>query len=267
MLVGEYLRERGLQLNPQKSCVVKFRKGGRLAKHDKLSWEGKPIQFVSNSKYLGLNLTATGTSFTLHVESAAAKATSAMAASIERPKDLPLDIANRIFFMKAVPILAYGLKRIWKYLSVANFDVLERTYTLFMKRVLCLSPRAKSRYVYVLCQRPPMVEEIRRQLKAENTEAFTTFVNQWEEKTETAGMEVQHLQIFTDKKLWEGGACKRRHIYTRLIAHGYHHKLCKDQSFHDPDVQCICIYCEMFCDKYHSVYCTTAPPLAELAQN
>ena len=94
-------------------------------------------------------------------------------------------------------------------------------------------------------------------------EAFTTFVNQWKEKTETARMEVQHLQIFTDKKLWEGTST----LYSSHTVFIINHKLCKDQSFNDPDVQCICISCEMFCDKYHSVYCTTAPPLAELAQN
>ena len=125
-----------------------------------------------------------------------------------------------------------------------------------MKRVLCLSIKARSRFVYVLSDCAPMVELLRLRLRMPVTEPLNNFLREWRRKVTEAATEVRTLDIFKSPWLWAGVACDDRHVYTRYIVHGFHHLVCSRREFHeDYSTQCICRFCSQQCAKYHAVDC------------
>ena len=54
---------------------------------------------------------------------------------------------------------------------------------------------------------------------------------------------------------WTSVNCELRHVITRLGVHGFHHLLCRDETFHDPTDSCVCNLCERQCEKYHIERC------------
>ena len=101
-------REIGLAINEDKTEAMKFRKGGRLAKHDTLKLNGKEIPFVNKFTYLGITFTTTGTSFSKHIEDRTHKTILAFS-TINSPQKLSLDTAIKLFHIKLAPCASYGI--------------------------------------------------------------------------------------------------------------------------------------------------------------
>ncbi|KAJ9579531.1 hypothetical protein L9F63_004823 [Diploptera punctata] len=55
---------------------------------------------------------------------------------------------------------------------------------------------------------------------------------------------------------WTEANFQIRHVITRLSLHGFHHLMCRDKTFHDPKMSCICEVCEQKCQRYHIETCT-----------
>ncbi|KAJ4440855.1 hypothetical protein ANN_10702 [Periplaneta americana] len=46
-----------------------------------------------------------------------------------------------------------------------------------------------------------------------------------------------------------------RHVTTRLATHGFHHKVCGNKTYHEPNDKCVCVLCSELCDRYHIIKC------------
>ncbi|PSN35533.1 hypothetical protein C0J52_23668 [Blattella germanica] len=46
-----------------------------------------------------------------------------------------------------------------------------------------------------------------------------------------------------------------RHVTTRAAIHGFHHKICAIEKFHEPSETWVCKLCNKTCDKYHLLNC------------
>lgn len=168
---------------------------------------------------------------------------------------LSVSTAVALFNLKIIPMLSYSLDRVWGHLTESCFESLEKSFCTYMKRVLCLHPKTRNRFVYIMAKCVPAVETIRIRLRAPPTEAYARFVSRLEVKVSGAVSEVGDLDVYVSRSLWADSGCKSRHVYTRYIVHGYHHVMCSNRSFHYPDEQCICQHCSEFCSKYHCTNC------------
>ena len=56
-----------LQVNEQKTELVVFRKGGRLAQTDEIYCRGVPLRKKNFYKYLGITVQLTGKTFSIHI--------------------------------------------------------------------------------------------------------------------------------------------------------------------------------------------------------
>lgn len=265
-MVGSYLKEKGLELNPAKTQVVKFRKGGRLSSQDRIYWDGKRLEFASTAKYLGVRLQTTGLTFTQHVEEASCKGIKSMYADIGNPYLLSIGTAVKLFLIKAIPLLAYGLERLWSYLTESNFRTLEKCFTVYIKRTLRVSKTARNRYLYIIIGlQVPVTEIIRTRVRGGNTEAFKKFCKEWTEKVDSAKEDLANDPILEARHLWEGPDTARRHVFTRYLVHGYHHHLCIHGEYHSPAGTCVCKHCGGKCPRDHALRCHIAPNLSALS--
>ncbi|XP_018494505.1 uncharacterized protein LOC108864068 [Galendromus occidentalis] len=254
--ISTLLRARGLEINRNKTKVVKFGRSARLGKDDHLKLEGQPLEFVKTFKYLGVRFHYSVSNFHAHVEERVCQALTASYDDIKKLNRLSLDSAIILFKMKLMPVISYGLTRIWKYLTVKDLKKLEQCFTLYMKRALCLNRAARSRYVYVLSGAPLMIDVMRQRIRGDQTAAFSCMLQEWSKKVNDALTEVSREDIFKKPELWAGSGLDDRHKFTRYLVHGYHHRICTNSEFHDADENvCTCRYCGLLCGKYHATRC------------
>ena len=157
--------------------------------------------------------------------------------------------------LKILSKLSCNLDRIWVHLTLAHFCLLERCFTLYMKRVLCLPKGSRSRPVYVLTGCEPILIVVQRRLRMLTTSPLDSFLVEWKKKVYEAHQEVERLDVFLNHDLWSGPACENRHVFTRFICHGYHHLLCSSIECYGESPLCICRYCSQNCVKYHAIEC------------
>ena len=65
-------------------------------------------------------------------------------------QSLSLDTAMRIFRVKIVPIMTYGIHIIWDYLKMRDLRLMENVEPLYLKKTLDISTYTPSRYAYLL---------------------------------------------------------------------------------------------------------------------
>ncbi|KAJ4444009.1 hypothetical protein ANN_05798 [Periplaneta americana] len=54
---------------------------------------------------------------------------------------------------------------------------------------------------------------------------------------------------------WKEANYHLRHLYTRVAAHGLHHRICLTKGYHSPTDGCQCTICGGPCDTYHIIEC------------
>ena len=264
-IVSDHLEEEGLHLNPSKTMVMKIRRGGHLNRSDRITWKGKPLEFVPTAKYLGIRLQTTGTCFTEHIDEVCCKNVAIMYAETGDPYKLSVSTAVKLFYIKALPKLSYGMGRLRKHLTLRNLQTYEKCFCAYLKRVLRVARNARNRYLYVLADLEiPFVEVMRVTLRAEQTEEFCAFVNEWKAKVEEARKSLDGDPILQRRKEWSAQMYARRHVFTRYLVHDYHDQLCSVESFHEPTESCVCRFCGQMCIKYHAMMCEARPGLDNL---
>ena len=55
---------------------------------------------------------------------------------------------------------------------------------------------------------------------------------------------------------WKEANYLLRHLYTRVEAHGLHHRICTTKGFHSPNEGCQYTLCGGLCNMYHIIECT-----------
>jgi hypothetical protein len=108
-----------LHVNTSKTVVMKFRKGGKLAKADTFYYGDSKFEMVNSLEYLGVTFQTKG-GFSKHVLSKVNKCAVASCA-IKNIPQLSLSAALQLFKIKILPIAAYAISAFWSDLTSKNF--------------------------------------------------------------------------------------------------------------------------------------------------
>ena len=246
-----WAQENKMEINVGKTVKMTFRNGGREAAEDKVYLGTEPLMTVNSFKYLGMTLQTTARSFRIHIKSRAAAATKAMF-DIKAISRLSLKTAMALFVAKIVPIATYGIDLIWEKLSLKDLMTLEAVKSRFLKAALGVSKHTKSRLVYELAREPFFIEDLRMMLPS--TDSSNRLLQEREKKRREIWLDFYTTEAMTNRS-WTNTNQDLRHLVNSIAVHGYHHKICKIKSFHDPGSNCACELCDQPCDRYHVTNC------------
>ena len=246
----DWANENELILNAEKTVSMTFRRGGRRGTF----YMGEtPLKSVISFTYLGVTLQTQGNIFTRHINDRVNAATRAIS-DIKSIGKLSLETALQLFELKVDPVATYGLENIWVHLKKQSLEKLEKLKATYLKRVLCLSKYTPSRLVYVLAREPFYIEELRLKFLLPATPAYQDLLRELQEKKCKIWDDFFVTDAVTSRE-WTKGGYELRHTVTRLSVHGFHHKLCNIQRFHEPGPDCVCVRCGDQCERYHVLNC------------
>jgi hypothetical protein len=245
-------QQRGLSIHEGKTKVIKFRRGGRLAAHDKFYLNGVQLQVTNSYEYLGITMQTT-LSFSVHVSEVSSKAVKAMH-GIENPRLLSIDTAMKLFTIKIQPVLTYAIRAIWSRLTAANLRNLDLAYDLYIKRVLGVSKYAKNRLTRALVGTVCFTEKIIKEMNLPVHDEVQRHLHVVMEKRGQIAADFYETPAMT-QQIWKGPAQEMRHAVTRQAVHGFHHLICGRRGFHEAGEGCMCVLCGQQATLYHLVTC------------
>ena len=251
--LDKWVKDNKLTINTEKTVKMTFRKGGREAVGDRIYLGSKPLTSINTFKYLSLTMQTSARSYRVHVKSRAAAATKAIF-DIKTITRLSLETAMILFNTKIVPIATYGLDIIWEKLSLADLRTLEAVKSRFLKATLGISKHARSRLAYELAKETFFIEDMRMKPGLPSTDAWESLLKERTRKRNEIWLDFYSTEAMTNRK-WTDANQDLRHLVNSMAVHGYHHKLCKNERFHDPDETCVCKLCDEQCSRYHVTTC------------
>lgn len=251
--LSEWAERNDIQINEEKTELVVFRKGGRLTEAENVKCNGKLLKRVNNFKYLGITIQTTGRSFRLHIRSRTVAATRAMN-EIRNITQLSISTAMDLFRLKILPVLTYGLELVGEYLTYKQLEELERVKARYLKRILGVPQNARSRLVYELTRETFLIEDLRCELILSTSTSFKQLIQDLHEKKNSIPEDFYATSAMQDRT-WMEANHEIRHMKTRLAIHGFHHKVCCNKLFHEPNDECVCVLCLELCDRYHIIKC------------
>jgi hypothetical protein len=253
----EFAAERGLQINWAKTKVMKFRRGGRLAASDVFTVEGVEVPFVPSFCYLGMTITVTASTFKQHLLDRKARALTAI--NMLRPLSaLSLATACRLFNSSIAPIATYGVQVFWDVLKPADFAMLDSVLFIYLKRVLAVSPFARSRLVLLLTGEKLITERVALMFNLPPTPNLGKYLSGMENKLDEIDPAFLETPAMTDQT-WMAPLARNRSAVCRHAIHGFHHVFCATDGFHEPENECVCFRCGDPCPRYHSSVCRASP--------
>lgn len=108
-----------MTLNTNKTELVIFRRGGRIAEEDYILCKGQRLKTSNSYNYLGITMQTTGTTFTIHLREKIAAAVRCIS-DIKHLSLLSIETAMKLFEAKVVPTATYGIDLIWEHLTKKN---------------------------------------------------------------------------------------------------------------------------------------------------
>lgn len=245
--------ENSLVINKEKTVHMIFRKGGKLASDDHLTLQGDMLTIVTKFRYLGVYLQTTLSSYRMHIQERASAATKAIH-RIKNISKLSLPTAMTLFKAVIAPIASYGIELIWEKLTNSDLTRLESVKARYLKRVLGVGIYAHSRIVYELARESFFIEDLRQQFMLPSTGPYQAHLDLRRRKRDDIDLDFYSTSAMMDRQWTEAGQ-DQRHVVTRLATHGFHHKICRTQGFHQPRDDCVCSLCNRKCDRYHLISC------------
>ena len=174
--------------------------------------------------------------------------------SIEKPTQLSLGTALRLFDLKIAPVASYGIQIIWEHLTAPQLE-----------RVLGVPLHTRNHLVYLTTDSCLFIEDLLARFYLPKTTAFQEFLKNAEIK-----MSEVDPTFFTSAAMtsleWRGLGQPNRHLITRFSTHGFHYAICTKSSFHEPEEGCRCRFCDRPCPLYHAGDCIKKVPLHRLSE-
>jgi len=135
--VQAYFQKMSLTVNLDKTKIIVFRRGGRLARDEKWTWMGNEIQVVNEYIYLGIPFTTKGTFLAAvnNMVNKSFKAIDAVISIIRVSRVRSVSVCFRLFSALVASVSSYAAE-VW---SINYLDILERVYTTFVKKLFLLS--------------------------------------------------------------------------------------------------------------------------------
>jgi hypothetical protein len=253
--LANWCEEFGMTVNTEKSKVMKFRKAGAIGKR-KLYLYRKPLELVSCYRYLGVMMQP-ALGFSTHVDHLLNK-TATIIACIGPLQKLPLPLALKIFDIKVMPTITYGMTCISPRLSTTSMLNLDRCKSIYLKAVLGMSRHTSNTFVLMLTEEKTLCESLKDHGFNFGTEAWEGYAKSIEEKRNR-----YHAQKYSDGPAFKNNGWKTanrtdRQYLCRLTYHGFHHVICGEKDFYSrPEKTCFCIYCgDHKMDRLHILSCT-----------
>lgn len=249
----EWSRNNDLVINRSKTKIMKFRRGGSIAKTDIFLCNEERLEIVNSFRYLGLTFQVTGRVFTKHIEERIVAATKAIV-GLKRLKMLSIKTALELFKIKIAPIATYALEHIWQHLTYTNIKTLDKIKATYLKKALCVSKFTQNRLVYLLVDSECFIADLIKTRGLTSTPASDRFLTEREEKAADVEPDFFRTPAMTSDQ-WKTTNFELRHLFTRTAVHGFHHRICRLRGRHDISQQCQCILCGLFCSLYHLLDC------------
>ncbi|KAJ4438210.1 hypothetical protein ANN_14149 [Periplaneta americana] len=136
----------------------------------------------------------------------------------------------------------------------SNLKDLEKVKAAYLKRVLGLSRFTPSRIVYELTREPMLLEDLRLQFLLPSVSAYESTDLEHQCKKAEIWEEFYVTDVMA-REDWKEANYLQRHLVTRFAIHGFHFKICRNTSFHDPNEECMCLLCNELCGRYHVMEC------------
>jgi hypothetical protein len=243
-----YSEANDLEINCKKTEAMKFRKSGPNLKSDKLFCKNQKLKFVNFFKYLGVTFKYTGKSFCKHV---AARCLAANVATfdIKNLQKMSVKAALELFQLKIEPIASYGITVIWPYLSDSDIRSLNMVFDMYLKRLMSVHKSTKNRLIHHILEVDSFVGHLQAKFNLPYTGNFGKMLYEREQKSVMLSPDFLYV-CDTLPKYWMGPLKDDRHVFTRILAHGFHHEFCKTSKFHFADMSvCICNFCSKNADN------------------
>ncbi|XP_067652478.1 uncharacterized protein [Haliotis asinina] len=154
MELETYCDEYKLKANRNKTKVVVFKRGGRLAKNEKWQYRGIELETTNSYKYLGIFFSHC-LSWLTHAKYASLQAQKVMIGLHKQLNvfgDLNISSYFKIFDAKIYPIISYGAE-IW---GLSHLPDIERVQLQACKKFLGVKHNTTNLMVYGECGRYPM---------------------------------------------------------------------------------------------------------------
>lgn len=128
----------------------------------------------------------------------------------------------------------------------------------YLKRVLGVHRSSRNRIVYQIVGGETFVEYLKKTYSLPSTLEYERYIDAMDMKFAQIDPKFYRIPVMVNGE-WRGPMQKRRHVWTRQGVHGFHHLVCSNLCFHEPNVDCICKYCNLVCDQYHFTDCFNNP--------
>jgi hypothetical protein len=249
--------EKGLEINWDKTKVMKFRRAGRLAAADVLVVDGVSVPFVSSFVYLGVTFTVTASTFSRHVQDRRDKAIAAIRL-LPSLRPLSLAAALGLFTCKIAPMASYGVPLCWSLLKISDFRAIDSVLMCFLRRVLGVSKFARSRLIRLLTGAQLTTTALTMTFGLPVTPQFQAYLDELQAKRAGVDPDFFATPAMTDQG-WASPLSSVRSTLCRHAIHGFHHLFCQIQAYHEPNPECLCRHCGTQCQKYHFQFCIQPP--------
>ena len=142
----DYCDKWGLEVNIKKTKCMAFKKGGRIGKLDKWTYNGKELETVGAFQYLGFVFGSSGKFAKAfeNIKNQSYKALFSMKSLLYQYPESSVTTQLHLFNTLVLPVLNYGCE-IWGF---AEADKLDRLYLGFLKNVLYVRTSTPSAFVY-----------------------------------------------------------------------------------------------------------------------
>ncbi|XP_053403102.1 uncharacterized protein LOC128558242 [Mercenaria mercenaria] len=152
-LLAEYCIKWKLTVNIDKTKIIVFRKGGRLAQNEHWTYSDIEIDVVEQFNYLGF-VVSSGGSFRRGIDTLTGKALKAMNSiyTLTKDMDIPINIHLNLFDSYVSSILCYS-SEIWGF---STADKIERVHRKFIKRILNVKMSTSNLAIYGETGRTPL---------------------------------------------------------------------------------------------------------------
>lgn len=262
--LSEYCKKWNLQVNLEKTKIMVFKNGGKLARREKWHLRGERIEVVKEYKYLGINVTST-LNWKRHIEVKYRQAVSVLNTTWKNfmlNKNVMHSTKYHIFQSVIRSIVCYAAQ-VWGYMQ---FEDVEKLQKFFIKRLFKLPINTPGYMIYVETGLAPMylytmkihADYILKIMKGEENritrklaEVICTknilYIEEWQKLAEEIGMNIDlnigNINSWKDqiyyliknidtelRKTYVQRAknSDHRHVYISL-----NHELKTDNYFHD----------------------------------
>jgi hypothetical protein len=233
-----------IKVNTSKTKWMKFRKGGHLATGDIFKLNNELIDYVKSYVYLGITL-QTGLSFHKQIKRVSAKAVGRIGALSTHTSKLSLERAMQVFDVQIKPIVTYGLHLFSHHLKVTTLEHLDMVKSRFLKKVLQLPPTASTELIHRLTGSKRLCEDLAEKNYRFGEKAYTEYLKKIEVDRQTA-TKFNQLAFIDDS--WKK-PLQPRHFVVGYSIHGFHHRYCENQGYHNVTTACICRHCHQVADQ------------------